>query len=136
VREKLADASLTTRKYGLGWMFISQSPLNLHRDILNQLRIHFFGFSLALGSEFQALREIAGGDPNALKLYQSFRDPHSVFDSLLREYPFMTVGPVSPLSFAGTPLFFTAFNTPEEFLKANRFSACLDNSPLLREEER
>jgi len=120
VREKLADASLTTRKYGLGWMFISQSPLNLHRDILNQLRIHFFGFGLALGSEFQALREIAGGDPNALKLYQRFRDPHSAFDLRFREYPFMTVGPVSPLSFADTPLFLTAFNTPEEFLRANR----------------
>ncbi len=31
----------------------------------------------------------------------------------------MTIGPVSPLSFAGTPLFFNAFNTVEEFLKAN-----------------
>lgn len=31
----------------------------------------------------------------------------------------MTMGPVSPLSFAGTPLFLTAFNTPEEFLKIN-----------------
>ena len=121
VKEKLADASLTTRKYGLGWMFISQSPLNLQRDIINQLRIHFFGFGLALGSEFQALKEIAGGDPNSLKLYQSFRDPHSAFDSRFRQYPFMTVGPVSPLSFAGTPLFLTAFNTPEEFLQANRF---------------
>ena len=123
VREKLADASLSTRKYGLGWMFISQSPLNLQRDIINQLRIYFFGFGLALGSEFQALKEIAGGDPNSLKLYQSFRDPHSAFDSRFRQYPFMTVGPVSPLSFAGTPLFLTAFNTPEEFLQANRFRA-------------
>ena len=116
----LADAALTTRKYGLGWMFISQSPLNLHRDIVNQLRIYFFGFGLALGAEFQTLREIAGGDPNALKLYQSFKDPHSVFDIASRQYAFMTIGPVSPLSFAGTPLFLTAFNTPEEFLRINR----------------
>lgn len=120
VRKNLADAALTTRKYGLGWMFISQSPLNLHRDIVNQLRIYFFGFGLALGAEFQALREIAGGDPNALKLYQSFRDPHSAFDIASRQYAFMTVGPVSPLSFAGTPLFLTAFNTPDEFLRINR----------------
>lgn len=119
VRKNLADAALTTRKYGLGWMFISQSPLNLHRDIVNQLRIYFFGFGLALGTEFQTLREIAGGDPNALKLYQSFKDPQSAFDIASRQYAFMTVGPVSPLSFAGTPLFFTAFNTPEEFLRTN-----------------
>ena len=123
VRARFIDAVRTTRKYGLGWMFISQTLSSLHREILQQTRIFFFGFGLALGTEFEALRELIGGDTTSLKLYQTFRDPHSVFDLRLREYPFMTVGPVSPLSFAGTPLFLTAFNTPEEFLRANRFSA-------------
>lgn len=127
IRKNLADAALTTRKYGLGWMFISQSPLNLHRDIVNQIRIYFFGFGLAMGSEFESLKEIAGGDPNALKLYRSFRDPHSSFDVASRQYAFMTIGPVSPLSFAGTPLFLTAFNTPEEFLKNNNLEKQKDN---------
>jgi len=119
VRISLLDAVRTTRKYGLGWMFISQTLSSLHKEIIGQLRIFFFGFGLALGTEFQALREIIGGDQNALKLYQSFRDPHSAFDISSRQYAFMTVGPVSPLSFAGTPLFFTAFNTPDEFLETN-----------------
>ncbi len=120
VRLSLLDAVRTTRKYGLGWMFISQTLSSLHREIIGQLRIFFFGFGLALGTEFQALGEIIGGDPNALKLYQSFRDPHSAFDIASRQYTFMTTGPVSPLSFAGTPLFLTAFNTPDEFLRMNR----------------
>lgn len=120
VRLSLLDAVRTTRKYGLGWMFISQTLSSLHREIIGQLRIFFFGFGLALGTEFVSLKEIIGGDPNALKLYQSFRDPHSAFDIASRQYSFMTIGPVSPLSFAGTPLFLTAFNTPEEFLKTNR----------------
>lgn len=119
VRASLLDAVRTTRKYGLGWMFISQTLSSLHKEIINQLRIFFFGFGLALGTEFQALREIISGDLNALKLYQSFRDPHSSFDISSRQYAFMTVGPVSPLSFAGTPLFFNVFNTPNEFLKTN-----------------
>ena len=123
IRKNLADAALTTRKYGLGWMFISQSPLNLHRDIVNQIRIYFFGFGLAMGAEFESLKQIAGGEPNALKLYKSFRDPHSAFDIESRQYSFMTVGPVSPLSFAGTPLFFTAFNTPEDFLRVNNLTS-------------
>jgi hypothetical protein len=54
-----------------------------------------------------------------LKLYQQFRDPHSSFDTASREYSFMTIGPVSPLSFAGTPLFFNAFSDVEEFIKSN-----------------
>jgi len=120
VGETLVRASKETRKYGLGWMFISQTLSSLHRDIITQLRIFFFGFGLALGTEFTSLKEIVGGDPNALKLYQSFRDPHSAFDIASRQYAFMTIGPVSPLSFAGTPLFFTAFNTPEQFLRENR----------------
>jgi len=120
VRNSLMDAVRTTRKYGLGWMFISQTLSSLHREIIGQLRIFFFGFGLALGTEFMSLKEIIGGDPNALKLYQSFRDPHSAFDIASRQYSFMTIGPVSPLSFAGTPLFLTAFGTPEEFLGTNR----------------
>jgi len=121
VRLSLLDAVRTTRKYGLGWMFISQTLSSLHREIIGQLRIFFFGFGLALGTEFISLKEIIGGEPNALKLYQSFRDPHSAFDISSRQYSFMTIGPVSPLSFAGTPLFLTAFNTPEDFLRENRF---------------
>ncbi|MEM0331179.1 MAG: ATP-binding protein, partial [Archaeoglobaceae archaeon] len=118
VRDVLLDAVRTTRKYGLGWMFISQTISSLHREIINQLRIMFFGYGLSMGAELLALKEIIGGDPHTLGLYQSFRDPHS-FDVSSRQYSFMSVGPVSPLSFSGTPLFFTAFNNPEEFLKAN-----------------
>jgi hypothetical protein len=119
IRTILIDAARTTRKYGVGWMFISQTLSSLHKGIIDQLRIHFFGFGLSMGAEFQALRELVGGRGKALDLYQLFRDPHSSFDVASREYSFMTIGPVSPLSFAGTPLFFNAFNTPEEFLAAN-----------------
>lgn len=119
VRNVLVDAARTTRKYGLGWLFISQTLSSLHREIISQLRINFFGFGLSMGTEFMALKELAGGDQNALKLYQSFRDPHSAFDLKSRQYSFMTVGPVSPLSFAGTPLFFTAFNDVSNFLDSN-----------------
>ncbi|MCS7226820.1 MAG: DUF87 domain-containing protein [Gloeomargarita sp. SKYB31] len=119
VRGLLADAALTTRKYGVGWMFISQTLSSLHRGIVGQLRIYFFGFGLGMGAEFRALSELVGGRGKALDLYQLFRDPHSSFDVESREYSFMTTGPVSPLSFAGTPLFFNAFNKVEDFLKAN-----------------
>lgn len=72
-----------------------------------------------MGTEFRALSELVGGRGKALELYQLFRDPHSSFDIASREYSFMTIGPVSPLSFAGTPLFFNAFNTVKEFLMTN-----------------
>jgi hypothetical protein len=60
---------------------------------------------------------------DTLQLYQLFRDPHSAFDIKSRQYSFMTVGPVSPLSFAGTPLFLNVFNDVDEFLRANSLSS-------------
>ncbi len=110
---------ILTRKYGLGWLFISQTLSSIHTEIIQQLRIFFFGFGLGLGQEFQALRQLVGSSGSALDLYQLFRDPHSAFDVSSRQYSFMTIGPVSPLSFAGTPLFFNAFNTVDAFFEAN-----------------
>lgn len=123
VRNIFIDSVRTTRKYGVGWMFISQTLSSLHREIAEQLRIYFFGFGLAMGTEFQALRNLVGGRSKALELYQLFRDPQSSFDIASREYSFMTIGPVSPLSFAGTPLFLNAFTRPDRFLNANSILA-------------
>lgn len=117
IKSLLIDAVRTTRKYGLGWMFISQTLSSLDREIINQIRIFVFGFGLAWGVERQALLEIIGGQKEALSLYQMFRDPQSGLGE--REYPFMTVGPISPLSFSSAPLFFTALEYPNEFLKIN-----------------
>lgn len=128
VRARLIDAARTTRKYGLGWLFISQTLSSLHMEILQQLRISFFGFGLGLGQEFQALRQLVGSSGTALDLYQLFRDPHSAFDARSRQYSFMTIGPVSPLSFSGSPLFLNAFNTVEDFLGANGLEGVLDGA--------
>ncbi|MGC9001090.1 ATP-binding protein [Caldisericum sp.] len=122
LRSLIIDSILTTRKYGLGWMFISQTLSGLHKDIISQLRIYFFGYGLAYGTEYQSLREIIGGADYALNLYKLFKDPQSGFGK--KEYPFMAFGPVSPLSFSGYPLFFSSYNFPEEFIK-NNFSEVL-----------
>jgi hypothetical protein len=116
---QLIDAVRTTRKLGLGWMFISQTLASLHSEILNQLRIMFFGFGLALGQEYDAVAKLIGSRGPALDLYRLFRDPHSSFSVESRQYSFMTIGPVSPLSFAGTPLFLNVFNSADDFMAAN-----------------
>ena len=117
VKSTLKDAVRTTRKYGLGWMFVSQTLSSLDREIINQIRIYVFGFGLAYGIELQALREIIGGNEEAIKLYQLFKDPQST--PRQKEYSFMTIGPVSPLSFSGVPLFFLALQYPQDFASAN-----------------
>ncbi|HJU78580.1 MAG TPA: DUF87 domain-containing protein [Nitrososphaeraceae archaeon] len=118
LRLTLLDAVRTTRKYGLGWLFISTSLSSIHRDILQQLRIMFFGFGLSLGNDLVTLRELVS-DEKAIDLYRTFTDPASSFSSRSRKYSFMTQGPVSPLSFSGAPFFFNAFK-PDSFIRENK----------------
>lgn len=110
LRAELKRAVRETRKYGVGWMFISQTMQGLDTEILMQLRSMFFGYGLAFGLEFRRLQELAGGDHEAMNLYRSFRDPQSAIDAESKQFPFMAIGPVSPMPFAGQPMFFSAFN--------------------------
>lgn len=117
VKDELIDAVRTTRKYGLGWTFVSQTLSSIDEEILQQIRIYLFGFGLALGAEQRALRNIVGGADEALGLYKQFSDPQSSLGE--PDFPFMAYGPISPLSFSGSPLFFNALEFPEEFVTTN-----------------
>ncbi len=110
LRNELKRAVRETRKYGIGWMFISQTMQGLDTEILMQLRSMFFGYGLSFGLEYRRLQELAGGDDEAMNLYRSFRDPQSAINPESKQFPFMAIGPVSPMPFAGQPMFFSAFN--------------------------
>ena len=112
---RLVDYVRTTRKYGLGWTFITQEVASLRRGIYAQLRVRSFGYGLTSGTELQRLRETIG-DPEALELYRSFVDPEAIRPS---QYPFMLTGPVSPLSFTGAPVFLSVYTDFEKFRSDN-----------------
>ena len=95
----IIDAVRTTRKYGIGYMFITQTIDSLDEDIRRQIRISAFGYGLTSGSEFGKIKDIIN-DPAAAQFYRSFIDPSSN-----QKFPFMFHGPISPLSFTGAPLF-------------------------------
>ncbi len=118
LRAELKRAVRETRKYGVGWMFISQTMQGLDTEILMQLRAMFLGYGLAFGLEFRRLQELAGGDDDSMNLYRSFRDPQSAIDEQSKEFPFMAIGPISPMPFSGKPMFFSAFNGTD-FIKHN-----------------
>ena len=114
---QIVDAVRTTRKYGVGYMFITQSLDSLHEDILRQMRIFSFGHGLTTGTELRRVREIINND-SALGLYRSFIDPGSN-----GQYPFMFFGPASPLSFTGAPVFIEAYKELDQFEKGLRGEA-------------
>ena len=121
LKNVFVDSVRTTRKYGLGWMFISQSVASLEYEILNQLRLYFFGYGLFWGGERKVLEEMVGRGSH-IQLYQSFRDPQTSAIYGKKEYPFMVYGPISPLSSFGAPLFLTALDYEEEFPTLNKMN--------------
>jgi energy-coupling factor transporter ATP-binding protein EcfA2 len=122
LKKTLVDAVLETRKYGLGWLFISQSLATVDMEILRQLRIYFMGYGLSWGSEYYTLEQLVGRGPY-LELYASFKDPQTAAALGRKEYPFMVYGPISPLSISGKPIFFVALDYFTEFPSVNNFKS-------------
>ena len=110
---EIVDAVRTTRKYGIGHMFITQSLESLDDEIIKQMRIFAFGHGLTMGSELRKLKEIINNQA-AVNLYSSFIDP-----SNSGKFPFMFFGPVSPFSATGSPLFVEIYIAYQNYCNKN-----------------
>lgn len=110
----LEGFALDTRKYGIGWTYILQSPTDLRHGIWKQLKFVFAGYGL-VGADLGRMADLMDDAPNQLKTYKQFVSP-----DLTGEYPFMMVGSISPLITAQVPLFVNAYNTMEKFVEDNR----------------
>lgn len=116
--EKLANSlegyALDTRKFGVGWTYILQSPTDLRRGIWNQLTYVYAGHGLG-GKDLTLMNEKLDDGNEQLKLYQQFASPTAT-----GIYPFMVSGPVSPLVFTSAPTFINAYNDISKFVEDNR----------------
>lgn len=110
--DQLAGFALDTRKYGIGWTYILQSPSDLNTTIWRQLTYIYTGYGI-VGSDKNLLLDQLD-DRRQMSLYEQFPSPSST-----GVYPFMAIGPVNPLIFTATPAFVNVFTTVEEFLEAN-----------------
>lgn len=107
--KEIVGSVRTTRKYGIGYMFITQTIESLDEEIIRQMRIFGFGYGLTSGQEIRKVSEVVNNSA-AVQLYKSFIDPSSN-----GKYPFMFFGPVSPLSFTGSPLFIEVYKDFSSF---------------------
>ena len=112
---KLAEYARETRKYGVGWMYVLQSPSELHPTVWDQLKSGFraFGFGLSGGDLDLVKHQVDRKE--SIDLYRSFAQPSSMNEV----YPFMLVGAISPLSFTMAPLYMTVYNSFEVWQTAN-----------------
>lgn len=109
----LEGFALDTRKFGIGWTYILQSPGDLKTGIWRQLTYVVAGYGL-VGDDVKRLESLTD-DVEQVELYRQFISPTAT-----NEYPFMFMGPISPLIFSTSPTFLNAFTNVPDFLEANK----------------
>lgn len=109
---ELAGYARDTRKFGIGWLYISQSTRSVNLNIWDQMSVRVFGFGLS-GQDLEKMSEIVD-DRNSLRLYRTFGNPRST-----GRYPFLLTGPVSPLSANATPVVLQVYTDFQDFREDN-----------------
>ncbi len=110
----LEGYALDTRKFGIGWTYILQSPTDLRQGIWKQLKFVFAGYGL-VGADLGRMSDLMDDPISQLKTYKQFVAP-----DLTGEYPFMMVGSLSPLITAQIPLFVNSYTSVEAFIDDNK----------------
>jgi len=108
---QLADCARETRKYGVGWTYITQNIGSLNPTIFDMLGVRICGYGLGT-SDLRAMEDHIDSK-YSLQLYRTFANPEQT-----NQYPYMIAGPFSPLSFTQAPLFVTTFR-PDEWVERN-----------------
>ena len=109
----LEGFAFDTRKFGIGWTYILQSPSDLKRGIWSQLTYIYAAYGL-VGGDIKVLEE-RYSDLSQTEIYKGFISPAST-----GVYPMMIVGSISPLIFTNAPTFLNMFTDAQQFLDANR----------------
>jgi DNA helicase HerA-like ATPase len=60
--EVIQDGFRITRKYGVGWYIVAQSPAGLSNKVIRECRTRFFGRNLGIGADHRHLETALGKD--------------------------------------------------------------------------
>jgi hypothetical protein len=111
-RTLLAQSIRMTGKYGVGWMFITQTLHDFDKTILRQLQVKAFGQGFKLGADREYVETELGREGFAR--YCSLPDPKRT-----GRYTFMLTGPIVALGSLGTPLVLQGFRSSDDLIRAN-----------------
>jgi len=111
-RTLLAQSIRMTGKFGVGWMFVTQTLHDFDKTILRQLQVKIFGQGFKLGADREYVESELGKEGFAR--YCSLPDPKRT-----GRYSFMLTGPIVALGSLGTPLVLQGFRASDDLMRAN-----------------
>ena len=111
-RTLLSQSVRMTGKYGVGWMFITQTLHDFDKTILRQLQVKVFGQGFKIGADREFVETELGRE--GFSRYCSLPDPKRT-----GRYTFMVTGPIVALGSLGTPLVLQGFRSTDDLMRAN-----------------
>lgn len=111
-RGLLSQSVRMTGKYGVGWMFITQTLHDFDKTILRQLQVKIFGQGFKIGADREFVETELGREGFAR--YCSLPDPKRT-----GRYTFMITGPIVALGSLGTPLVLQSFRSVDDLMRVN-----------------
>ena len=116
-----------TRKYGIGWLFITQSMVNFSTDVYRQLHDVFFMYGLGVGADEDHIKEKVPGE--YIEVYRGMPNP-----KVTGVYWAMHTGSLGTLSTTSSVSFIRVAD-PGEFLRLNFGMSTSDLQEKVREKE-
>jgi len=101
-----------TRKFGIGWMFITTSIADFHKEIYRNLHDYVYGWGLSIGVDEKHVKDIVGNE--MFEVYRTLPNPKQS-----GIYTFMMSGGIVATGTRGSPIVIRGFSTMEELYKAN-----------------
>jgi len=108
----IVESQKTSRKYGIGWMFINQRTADFDKDVYSQLEDYVFCWGLGVGADETNVTNIVGNE--MFEEYQTLPNPKQS-----DIYSYMISGGIVAVGTVGTPLIVKGFGGVEEVLEAN-----------------
>jgi DNA helicase HerA-like ATPase len=112
IKRKVSKAQLTSRKYGIGWLFINQRTANFDEQVYSQLEDHVFCSGLDVGRDKDLVIDTV--DREMFDEYSKLPNPNQS-----DIYTFMISGSIVALGTTGQPLFIEGFDSLPELLENN-----------------
>lgn len=116
IKSKISSAQLTSRKYGIGWMFINQRTANFDRQVYSQLEDHVYCSGLDVGTDKELVNDIVGSE--MFNEYQKLPNPKQS-----DIYSYMINGSIVSLGTTGRPLIVEGFDGLHDIFVNNNLEA-------------
>ena len=114
VRDNLIELQKTSRKFGIGWMFINQRTADFNKDVYSQLEDYVYAWGLGVGSDESNVKDIVG--KNMFRTYDNLPNPKQT-----GIFTYMVYGGIVGIGTQGMPLIIEGFSDSDKLHEINTF---------------